>query len=224
MKTFVIGDIHGAYRALRQCLERSGFDYEKDRLIVLGDVADGWREVAESFEELLKIRNLVYVRGNHDQWLAQWLEYGEQPLIWTIQGGQNSIRSYLENPELMKKHLDFLKRTKCYFMDEEKRVYVHGGIKPDTPVEETEEQYLMWDRDLFVYRHEYDEIARYKEVYVGHTSIWRESHEPLNHGNVYFMDTGGGWEGKVSIMDVKTKQFWQSDVVTHLYPGERGRY
>ena len=38
MKTFVIGDIHGAYKALLQCFERSGFDYEKDHLIVLGDV------------------------------------------------------------------------------------------------------------------------------------------------------------------------------------------
>ncbi len=43
-KTFVIGDIHGAYRALRQCLERSTFDFEKDRLICLGDVCDGWPE------------------------------------------------------------------------------------------------------------------------------------------------------------------------------------
>lgn len=30
MKTFVMGDIHGAYKALIQCIERSGFDKEKD--------------------------------------------------------------------------------------------------------------------------------------------------------------------------------------------------
>ena len=41
MRTFVMGDIHGAYNALLQCLKRSGFDYENDQLIQLGDVADG---------------------------------------------------------------------------------------------------------------------------------------------------------------------------------------
>ncbi len=41
-RTFVIGDIHGAYRALRQCLDRADFDYESDHLICLGDVCDGW--------------------------------------------------------------------------------------------------------------------------------------------------------------------------------------
>jgi len=30
MRTFVVGDIHGAYRAFMQCLERSAFDYVGD--------------------------------------------------------------------------------------------------------------------------------------------------------------------------------------------------
>jgi serine/threonine protein phosphatase 1 len=42
MKTFVIGDIHGGYRALIQVLDRAGFDYDNDTLISLGDVADWW--------------------------------------------------------------------------------------------------------------------------------------------------------------------------------------
>ena len=42
MKTFVVGDIHGAHKALVQVLERSGLDRESDTLIVLGDVVDGW--------------------------------------------------------------------------------------------------------------------------------------------------------------------------------------
>lgn len=37
-REFVIGDIHGAYRALRQCLTRSDFNYDHDHLICLGDV------------------------------------------------------------------------------------------------------------------------------------------------------------------------------------------
>lgn len=44
MRTLVMGDIHGGYKALMQCLERSKFDYEKDTLIQLGDICDGWSD------------------------------------------------------------------------------------------------------------------------------------------------------------------------------------
>jgi len=33
-----MGDIHGSFKALKQCLQRSKFNYQKDRLIVLGDI------------------------------------------------------------------------------------------------------------------------------------------------------------------------------------------
>ncbi|NQT28341.1 MAG: metallophosphoesterase, partial [Candidatus Omnitrophica bacterium] len=41
MKTYAVGDIHGAYKVLIQCFKRARFDYERDRLIVIGDVCDG---------------------------------------------------------------------------------------------------------------------------------------------------------------------------------------
>ncbi len=40
-KTYAMGDVHGAHKAVIQCLERSGFDKKKDELILLGDIADG---------------------------------------------------------------------------------------------------------------------------------------------------------------------------------------
>lgn len=224
MKNFVIGDIHGGYRALLQCLERSNFNYDEDKLVVLGDVADGWSEVPEAFEELFKIRNLIYVRGNHDQWLKDFLLRGKQPDIWTLQGGSASRDAYLHRyPQLMQSHRDFLKKTKCYYVDEENRVFVHGGIKWNFPVEATDKMWLMWDRELWDNRHQYEKVPMYSEVFVGHTSIWNFSHNPLNRGNVWFLDTGGGWEGKLTIMDIESKEFWQSDKLTDLYPNERGR-
>jgi serine/threonine protein phosphatase 1 len=75
MKKFVIGDIHGGYKSLLQCLERSDFNYEEDQLIVLGDVVDGWPETPQCIEELLKVKNLIYIMGNHDAWADQWLRF-----------------------------------------------------------------------------------------------------------------------------------------------------
>lgn len=68
MKTYVIGDIHGAHNALMQCLGLAQFDYALDRLIVLGDVCDGYPDVRECIEELLKIKHCDFVIGNHDMW------------------------------------------------------------------------------------------------------------------------------------------------------------
>ena len=59
-KRFVIGDIHGGYKALLQCLDRSGFNEKEDLLICLGDVTDGWSETPECVDKLLSITNLIY--------------------------------------------------------------------------------------------------------------------------------------------------------------------
>ena len=72
-KTYVVGDIHGAYLALKNLLDQVSFDYDNDKLIALGDVCDGWSQTPEAIELLLSIKNLVYVQGNHDEWAVQFL-------------------------------------------------------------------------------------------------------------------------------------------------------
>ena len=94
MRTFIIGDIHGAYKALIDVLKRVKFNNKKDKLICLGDVADGWSEVVECFNRLMKIEQLVYIMGNHDEWLLDWLRWGTAEYLWLSQGGQNSISSF----------------------------------------------------------------------------------------------------------------------------------
>ena len=41
--------------------------------------------------------------------------------------------------------------------------------------------------------------------------------------NVWNIDTGAAFTGKFSIIDINSKEFWQSDLVTALYPDEKGR-
>ena len=77
MRTFTVGDIHGAHKALIQCFDRSGFDRENDRLIVLGDVVDGYPDVKQCFDELLKIKHCDYILGNHDLWALDWALRGD---------------------------------------------------------------------------------------------------------------------------------------------------
>lgn len=86
MKRFVIGDIHGAHKALVQCLARSKFDPATDLLISLGDICDGWPEVNQVIDELLRIKNCKLILGNHDEWALRWMKNGWMDNIWTSQG------------------------------------------------------------------------------------------------------------------------------------------
>lgn len=61
------------------------------------------------------------------------------------------------------------------------------------------------------------------EIYIGHTSTDSFSDVPIRHRNVWKLDQGGGYEGKLSIIDVDTHEFWQSDKVSSLYPSHHGR-
>jgi len=220
MKTFVLADIHGSLKALKQVFSRAKFDYDKDKLIFLGDVNDGWDETADVIEELLKIKNLIFIMGNHESWLVNWLEKKETPLIWTKQGGEATIQSYKGKCKFKKKHLEFLKACPYYFIDKENRCFVHGGIKSREHPSKTPVSFLTWDRDMWLNRYSNmtdDKFGDYEEVFIGHTSIYYEYKKPTRIGNVWFMDTGGGFEGKLSMMDLESKRIFQSDKVDKLH-------
>ena len=75
-KVWVIGDIHGGLKALKQVLERA--DIQKgDQLIFLGDYVDGWSESGNVIDFLLELENTypcVFLRGNHDDMCIDYLK------------------------------------------------------------------------------------------------------------------------------------------------------
>jgi serine/threonine protein phosphatase 1 len=228
VRTFVIGDIHGAYKALLQCFERSGFDCENDRLIALGDVCDGWTQVRECIDELLKIKHLVYILGNHDAWTLNWARTGTVHDLWFAQGGNNTILSYANNP-IPQSHVDLLANAPRY-LQEGDRFFVHAGFDPSKPIAQQDQELLIWDRKLIVeafQKHNSDSshsFGGFKEIFLGHTpTLIFHVDRPLHLCNVWALDTGAGWSGKLTIMDMETKKFWQSDLCQGLYPDVQGR-
>ena len=132
MKTFVIGDIHGAFKALLQCFRLSGFNRKSDRLILIGDVCDGYPEVKQCIDELLKIKHCDLIIGNHDMWALDWALRGDRPEIWTSQGGNRTIESYSGGP-MPKAHIDFLKSGHLW-LEIDDQIFVHGGFNPGIPL------------------------------------------------------------------------------------------
>lgn len=233
-KKFVLGDIHGNIKALKQCLERSNFNYDEDMLIVLGDICDGYKYVKECVDELLKIKDCVLVIGNHDWWTLDWIETGHIAHMWEKQGGENTMKSYgYEKPP--QSHIDFLKNHHTvYIVDNDgvKYIFVHGGLDRKKQLKDHTQYEIMWDRDLLHTawmthtktkrpNHMYTDFDK---VFLGHTSTqFYKSVKPMLLCNIVAMDTGAGWDGKLSIMDIDTLKFWQSDWCHELYPDEKGR-
>lgn len=216
MKTFVIGDIHGAYKALRQCLDLSGFQPGGDRLICLGDVCDRGMQVKECIDLLLGLPNCIYIMGNHDAWALDWAIEGKTPEAWLEQGGNLTIASYGGQP-MPGAHMQFLSNAKPYFAYHN-LLFVHGGFDPDRTLEETDKAVFMWDRSLLTRAREmcasypHYKFGDYDEIFVGHTpTISFGKEEPQKFCNVWALDTGAGWGARLTIMDVETHQFWQSD-------------
>lgn len=248
---YVIGDIHGAHKALIQCLERSNFDYEKDELITLGDICDGYSEVYECVEELLKIKNRTDIKGNHDSCFLEFIQTGDHPRQW-LQGGDKTLKSYclhtdreycvkmngymtsLLSTDIPIEHINFFNNQVSFYIDKDVNIFVHGGFNRHFHIYDdvhNPPDILMWDRDLWYQALSFSSItgAKFKnvfnEIFIGHTSTqnWKTD-KPMHAANVWNLDTGCGYkEGKLTIMNLETKEYWQSDRLKELYTNENGR-
>lgn len=239
-RTLVIGDIHGGYRALKQVIGRVGLEAE-DRLIFLGDYVDGWSEARMVIDFLIELDGshaCTFMIGNHDVWCMEWLAGLGSGQDWLAQGGQATVDSYSDaGAETKSRHLVFLGRMLPYFEDEHRRLFVHAGF---TSIHGPATEYFIsnfyWDRTLWEMVVAADariqpgslfypkRLRLYDEIFIGHTpTINYDTDAPMNRCNVWNIDTGAAFDGRITIMDADSKRYWQSDVVRDLYPGEKGR-
>ncbi len=241
MKTFVIGDIHGGLRGLKQVLERMHFQKE-DRFIFVGDYVDGWSESAETVQFLLEFSDkqpCIFLRGNHEELLYDYLKHNNNNPVWLLSGGLSTKKSYATlSSEKLKIHILFYENLLDYFVDENNNLFIHAGfINVNGPEHEYYPDIVRWDRTLWEMVRAMDltltsedenypkRLKLFKEIFIGHTPISKNSSQvkPKNFANVWNLDTGAAYKGPVTIMDVETKEIWQSDPVWKLYPEENGR-
>jgi serine/threonine protein phosphatase 1 len=67
-------------------------------------------------------------------------------------------------------------------------------------------------------------LLLYNEIYIGHTpTLYYNIDVPMQGCNVWNIDTGAAFTGKLTCLDIETKVFWQSNTLQSLYPNEKGR-
>lgn len=240
MRTLVIGDIHGGLRALLQVFERAQVT-PKDRLVFLGDYVDGWSESPAVLDFLIQLQAThpcVFMRGNHDELLCDWLHESKDNLMWYRHGGESTVNAYAKVDALTKKkHVAFLQSLENYYLDGQNRLFVHAGFTNMNGVAfEHFPKLFYWERTLWEMALALDKnlkpdsvlyprrLKLYKEIYIGHTPVTQiEENTPIQMASVWNVDTGAAFTGPLTVLDVDTKRYWQSDPLPDLYPDEVGR-
>jgi serine/threonine protein phosphatase 1 len=239
-KTLVIGDIHGGLKALQQVLQKAAVARD-DTLIFLGDYVDGWSQSAQVLEYIMQLdkqQPCIFIKGNHDAWTEDWLRTGNADKTWLFHGGQETVESYaLLDAAAKQQQLNFFETMPMYHIDAQNRLFIHAGFTSmHGPVNEFHNSNYTWDRTLWEMALTMDKritkdsllfpkrLKLFTEIYIGHTpTLYYNVYVPMQGANVWNIDTGAAFTGKLTIMDVDTKIFWQSDEVYTMYPGERGR-
>jgi serine/threonine protein phosphatase 1 len=153
-------------------------------------------------------------------------------------GGQSSIDAYRNfSSEEIESHIEFYNQMLNYYVDKKNRLFVHAGFTSQHgPEQEYHETGFYWDRTLWEMALSLDKniepgetnypkrLQIFDEIFIGHTPVTRINEEaPVKRANIWNVDTGAAFMGKLSALEVNTKEVWQSEPVFKLYPEEEGR-
>lgn len=167
-----IGDIHGQLDALNRLLallERRAAQSRSRRkiLIFVGDYIDRGFKSKQVIDRLvagIPGFECVFLRGNHDQTLLEFLDDPTVAEAWRNYGGLETLASYGvakvtqgDWPRIQQdlrvalpdSHLQFMRALKMHFTLGD-YLFVHAGLRPGVPLHAQADHDLMWIRDDFL--------------------------------------------------------------------------
>jgi serine/threonine protein phosphatase 1 len=177
---------------------------KEDKLVMLGDFIDrgeqSWELVNEvkTMQEKYGSDHVVLLRGNHEQMAIDYVLHND--INWLHNGAHSTLESFKRNNDSIENYIDFFMGLPLYHEDE-KFIYVHGGIKPGVSMSKQKENDLLWIRDEFY------SIPNTtgKIVVFGHTptiSRWSKS-QPVWLDNNLALDTGCVFGGALSALEIE---------------------
>lgn len=203
---FVIGDIHGCFRAMEAMLEKLPIAWGIDYIIFLGDYIDRGpdsRRVLETLLELKKIysERVFPLKGNHEWMFERYLQ-GLDVEIFLYNGGGETLKNYFTGGKLHipEEHIKFVQELPLY-LELGPYLFVHAGINPQKKLEEQTEEDLLWIRQSFYLAEKKFE----KVVIFGHTPF----PEVFMLEDRIGLDTGCVYGGKLSALKLPEREIFQ---------------
>lgn len=226
-RTYALGDLHGASKALNEVLRKINFNYDEDTLIFLGDLADGWGEFDKCLTTFFKMKNFIPIIGNHDLYLKHFIETETPKTKWLQRGGDNTIKVIENNPEVLNDLYAYFSMAKYYHIDGEK-IYCHGGFNHKRSIIGQRKMNFAINRQMykvakkyhnqklkFVVKYDEEDSVPIDEIFIGHSTT--RNFRPDIRANLINIDTGAGSIGHLTIMDVHRKSYVQSRRMGKLY-------
>ena len=214
---FAIGDVHGRADLLRRLLERIDAEIEDHdgpaEVVFLGDYVDRGDHSREVVDLLIERagreaeRPPVFLTGNHEQMLLDFVSDAERGRKWLRYGGLQTLMSYevrglggigegsdLEPVrerliEAMGPHLGFLESLSLSHRNGNV-LFVHAGADPETPPDLQDSQTVIWGSPAFLRQPRGDDIW----VVHGHTVV----SEPRAEAGRISVDTGAYFSGRLT--------------------------
>jgi serine/threonine protein phosphatase 1 len=158
MLTYAVGDIHGCLDLLQELLRRIEADAARraHRLVFLGDYIDRGPDSAGVIETLRNLQaergaDVICLRGNHEDLMLRALARPELLRNWLYNGGDAALASFgAAGPaELPDDVVAWV--TGCpTFVEDQRRCFVHAGLRPGRSRFEQSDHDRLWIRDEFL--------------------------------------------------------------------------
>jgi serine/threonine protein phosphatase 1 len=217
VRIYAVGDVHGRADLLASLFDRidadaGNFEAAEATHVFLGDYVDrgpASREVIDLLIERGRSHPAVYLKGNHESYLIDFLEDPEVWAGWSPNGGVATLLSYGLRPpkapdarQLIElaaslgraiplEHRAFLASLRPSFTCGD-FFFVHAGVRPGVALMQQREEDLLWIREEFLLH----EDSYEKLVVHGHTPVA----VPDVRSNRINIDTGAYATGRLTCM------------------------
>ena len=139
---YLISDIHGDLNLFKKMLREINFNFEYDKLIIVGDILDRNEygvKLYKFIEPFVEDGTMELVMGNHELFAIMYMEGELSEKKWISFGGEDTLKDIKEmSDEERAELLEFLKELPLYIeVDTDKygkAVITHTGISIDTYV------------------------------------------------------------------------------------------
>jgi len=225
VRIYAVGDVHGRADLLDQVFKRIDAQLAENPTthgieVFLGDYIDRGPESRQVLDRLIArscTHRAVFLKGNHETYLTEFLtnpgilndwqrlggletlmSYGIKPTINANAGAQRQLAAALDQG-LPAGHRRFLDDLRLSFTCGD-FYFVHAGIRPGIPLKKQREEDLLWIRDDFLLC----EDAFSKFVVHGHTPVPQPDLRP----NRFNIDTGAYATGRLTCLMLEEDEMY----------------